>query len=141
VWLSNVSKSRRRATSLPHGPVWGEPSQSEIDHRGAVSRRDSAKIAFVPSHGVVVLTSSQVTVIQADASDDKAISDVCQQALREQGRLDIFFANVSARRSTFPRHAKGFLHPGWSRSPTHARKDIRRDVHRHHANKCSFVSA
>jgi NAD(P)-dependent dehydrogenase (short-subunit alcohol dehydrogenase family) len=141
VRLSNVSKSRRRATSLPHGPVWGEPSQSEIDHRGAVSRRDSAKIAFVPSHGIVVLTSSQVTVIQADASDDKAISDVCQQALREQGRLDIFFANVSARRSTFPRHAKGFLHPGWSRSPAHARKDIRRDVHRHYANKCSFVSA
>jgi len=35
-----------------------------------------------------------VTVIQADASDDKAISDVCQQALREQGRLDIFFANA-----------------------------------------------
>jgi NAD(P)-dependent dehydrogenase (short-subunit alcohol dehydrogenase family) len=56
-------------------------------------------LVFVPSHGVVVLTSSQVTVIQADASDDKAISDVCQQALREQGRLDIFFANVSARRS------------------------------------------
>ncbi|KAN0111349.1 sex determination protein tasselseed-2 [Russula decolorans] len=35
-----------------------------------------------------------VTVIQADASDDKAISDVCQQALKEQGRLDIFFANA-----------------------------------------------
>jgi len=35
-----------------------------------------------------------VTVIQADAADDKAISDVCQQALREEGRLDIFFANA-----------------------------------------------
>ncbi|KAH9986555.1 sex determination protein tasselseed-2 [Russula compacta] len=34
------------------------------------------------------------TIIQADAADDKAISDVCQQALREQGRLDVFFANA-----------------------------------------------
>ena len=94
-----------------------------------------------PSHGVVVLTSSQVTVIQADASDDKAISDVCQQALREQGRLDIFFANVSARRSTFPRHVKGFLYSGWSRIPPLTGRDIRRDVHQPYANKCSVVSA
>ncbi|KAI0254015.1 sex determination protein tasselseed-2 [Lactifluus subvellereus] len=36
----------------------------------------------------------KVTVIQADAADDKAISDVCQQALKEEGRLDIFFANA-----------------------------------------------
>jgi NAD(P)-dependent dehydrogenase (short-subunit alcohol dehydrogenase family) len=108
VQLSNVSKSRRRATSLPHGLVRGEPPQSEVDHRGAVSRRDSANIAIVPSHGIVVLTSSQVTVIQADASDDKAISDVCQQARKEQGRLDIFFANVSARRSALSQHVKGF---------------------------------
>jgi len=35
-----------------------------------------------------------VTAIQADAADDKAISDVCHRALREQGRLDIFFANA-----------------------------------------------
>jgi len=35
-----------------------------------------------------------VTVIQADATDDRAISDVCHRALREQGRLDIFFANA-----------------------------------------------
>ncbi|KAI9442202.1 sex determination protein tasselseed-2 [Lactarius indigo] len=36
----------------------------------------------------------KVTVIQADAADDKAISGVCQQALSEEGRLDIFFANA-----------------------------------------------
>jgi len=36
----------------------------------------------------------KVTVIQADAADDKAISGVCQQALNEEGRLDIFFANA-----------------------------------------------
>ena len=53
---------------------------------------------FVSSYHAVVLTISQVTIIQADAADDKAISDVCQQAIREEGRLDIFFANVRARR-------------------------------------------
>lgn len=87
-----------------------------------------------------MFTSSQVTVIQADASDDKAISDVCQQALREQGRLDIFFANVSAH-STFPRHVKGFLYSGWSCTHAHTGRDIRRDVHRCYANKRSVVSA
>jgi hypothetical protein len=95
-WSSDSKFLCRRATSLSHGLVWGEPSQSEVNHRGAVSRRDSANTTFVPSRGVVMLTSWQVTVIQADAADDKAISDVCNQALREQGRLDIFFANVCA---------------------------------------------
>lgn len=52
---------------------------------------------FVPFYHTVVLTISQVTIIQADAADDKAISDVCQQAIRGEGRLDIFFANVRAR--------------------------------------------
>lgn len=36
----------------------------------------------------------KVTVIQADAADDEAISSVCQQALSEEGRLDVFFANA-----------------------------------------------
>jgi NAD(P)-dependent dehydrogenase (short-subunit alcohol dehydrogenase family) len=48
----------------------------------------------------MTLTSSQATVIQADAADDKAISDACQQALKEEGRLDVFFANVRIRLST-----------------------------------------
>ena len=95
---------------------------------------------YVPSHCVVVFTSSQVTVIQADASDDKAISDVCQQALREQGRLDIFFANVSARRSTLARRVKASLYSGWSRILSHTGRDIWRDVHQCYANKCLVVS-
>ena len=33
--------------------------------------------------------------MQADAADEAAISGVCDQALREEGRLDVFFANVS----------------------------------------------
>lgn len=32
--------------------------------------------------------------MQADAADESAISGVCTQALREEGRLDVFFANV-----------------------------------------------
>ncbi|KAI0958846.1 hypothetical protein AcV7_004547 [Taiwanofungus camphoratus] len=36
----------------------------------------------------------KVTVLQADAADEAAISSVCQQALREEGRLDVFFANA-----------------------------------------------
>ncbi|KAF8633339.1 hypothetical protein AX17_004511 [Amanita inopinata Kibby_2008] len=36
----------------------------------------------------------KVTTIQADAADEKAISDVCAQALREEGRLDVFYANA-----------------------------------------------
>lgn len=35
-----------------------------------------------------------VTTIQADAADEKAIAGVCKQALAEEGRLDVFFANV-----------------------------------------------
>jgi len=36
----------------------------------------------------------KVTTIQADASDEDAISGVCKQALQEEGRLDVFFANA-----------------------------------------------
>ena len=35
-----------------------------------------------------------VTITQADAADEDAISKVCKQALDEEGRLDVFFANV-----------------------------------------------
>jgi NAD(P)-dependent dehydrogenase (short-subunit alcohol dehydrogenase family) len=36
----------------------------------------------------------QVTTIEADAADEAAISGVCQQALQDEGKLDVFFANV-----------------------------------------------
>lgn len=41
---------------------------------------------------------SQVTTLQADATDEIAISSVCEQALEDEGRLDIFFANVGSIR-------------------------------------------
>ncbi|OCH86522.1 NAD-P-binding protein [Obba rivulosa] len=36
----------------------------------------------------------EVTTIEADAADEEAISGVCKQALQEEGRLDVFFANA-----------------------------------------------
>lgn len=38
----------------------------------------------------------KVTTVEADASDDVAIEGLCQRALKEEGRLDVFFANVRA---------------------------------------------
>ncbi|KAF7321658.1 hypothetical protein MKEN_00687000 [Mycena kentingensis (nom. inval.)] len=36
----------------------------------------------------------KATVLQGDAADDTLISGVCQRALKEEGRLDVFFANA-----------------------------------------------
>ncbi|KAJ7780546.1 hypothetical protein DFH07DRAFT_729355 [Mycena maculata] len=36
----------------------------------------------------------KVTTLQGDAADETLISGVCEQALREQGKLDVFFANA-----------------------------------------------
>jgi len=36
----------------------------------------------------------KVTTVQADAADEKAIMDLCAQAIKEEGRLDVFFANA-----------------------------------------------
>jgi len=36
----------------------------------------------------------KVTTVQADAADEVAISGVCKQAMQEEGRLDVFFANA-----------------------------------------------
>ncbi|KAG9088818.1 hypothetical protein FS749_001847 [Ceratobasidium sp. UAMH 11750] len=36
----------------------------------------------------------KVTVQQADAADEEAISRICKRAIKEEGRLDVFFANA-----------------------------------------------
>lgn len=36
----------------------------------------------------------KVTTQQADAADEDAIKGICEQALKEEGRLDVFFANA-----------------------------------------------
>jgi NAD(P)-dependent dehydrogenase (short-subunit alcohol dehydrogenase family) len=37
---------------------------------------------------------TKITPIEADAADEVAIQAVCEQAIVEEGRLDIFFANA-----------------------------------------------
>jgi hypothetical protein len=37
---------------------------------------------------------NKATVIQGDAADEATISGLCKRALQEEGRLDVFFANV-----------------------------------------------
>lgn len=34
--------------------------------------------------------------MQGDAADDNTISQLCERALQEEGRLDVFWANVCA---------------------------------------------
>lgn len=41
---------------------------------------------------------TQATVIEADAANEAAIEGVCKQALKEEGKLDVFYANVRAFR-------------------------------------------
>jgi len=41
----------------------------------------------------------KVTTLQADAADETVISSVCERALKDEGRLDVFFANVSSIQS------------------------------------------
>ncbi|KAH7087268.1 3-oxoacyl-reductase [Auriculariales sp. MPI-PUGE-AT-0066] len=36
----------------------------------------------------------KVTTVQGDAADDATISGLCQRAIKEEGRLDVFFANA-----------------------------------------------
>ncbi|CEL60809.1 3-oxoacyl-[acyl-carrier-protein] reductase FabG OS=Thermotoga maritima (strain ATCC 43589 / MSB8 / DSM 3109 / JCM 10099) GN=fabG PE=3 SV=1 [Rhizoctonia solani AG-1 IB] len=43
----------------------------------------------------------KVTTQQADAADDAAISGICQRAIKEEGRLDVFFANAGIVNSSF----------------------------------------
>lgn len=42
----------------------------------------------------------KVTTFQADAADETAISSVCEQALKDEGRLDVFFANAGTASTT-----------------------------------------
>ena len=37
----------------------------------------------------------KATVQQGDAADEATIEKLCKQALQEEGRLDVFFANAS----------------------------------------------
>ncbi|KAI0779637.1 NAD-P-binding protein [Fomes fomentarius] len=42
----------------------------------------------------------KVTTQQADAADEDAVSRICKQALQDEGRLDVFFANAGIATAT-----------------------------------------
>ena len=39
---------------------------------------------------------NQVTVVQGDAADEKTIQDLVSRTVKEEGHLDVFFANLSS---------------------------------------------
>ncbi|KZV95961.1 NAD(P)-binding protein [Exidia glandulosa HHB12029] len=43
----------------------------------------------------------QVATLQGDAADEKTISNLCQRAIDEHGRLDVFFANAGVATATW----------------------------------------
>lgn len=45
---------------------------------------------------------NQVTVVQGDAADEQTIQDLVSRAVKEEGRLDVFFANVSSHMTLNP---------------------------------------
>lgn len=78
----------------------------------------------------------QVTTIQADAADEKAIEGLCKQALREEGRLDVFFANVCTHRAPA---VSSLISLGWSSKQGTIGVHLRRIVHVIHADKRVIV--
>jgi len=50
---------------------------------------------YPESDSLTQLLFNQVTVIQGDVADDKTIHDLVSRAVKEEGHLDVFFANVS----------------------------------------------
>ncbi|KAF8967868.1 hypothetical protein BDZ97DRAFT_1801656 [Flammula alnicola] len=53
----------------------------------------------------------KVTTLQADAADEADISGVCEQAIHEEGRLDVFFANagIASRDALVDTSAETFM--------------------------------
>jgi hypothetical protein len=56
----------------------------------------------------------KVTTLEADAADETAIAGVCNRALKEEGRLDVFFANVCSHRTLLlMRSLYAIMFAGW----------------------------
>ncbi|KAL6308138.1 hypothetical protein BKA93DRAFT_765598 [Sparassis latifolia] len=76
----------------------GRASAIQFAHEGAqhlyLMDLDGTNLPALKSTIAQKYPDVKVTVIQVDAADEAAISGVCKQALREEGRLDVFFANA-----------------------------------------------
>jgi len=50
---------------------------------------------FCPQILCTYACNTKVTTIQGDAADESLVAATCKRAVDEEGRLDVFFANVS----------------------------------------------
>ncbi|KAF8070553.1 hypothetical protein FPV67DRAFT_1668401 [Lyophyllum atratum] len=93
----------------------GRASAIHFAHEGAkhlyLIDFDPANLPDLKATIEKVYPDVQVTTIQADAADEAAISGACDQALREEGRLDVFFANagVASRNALADTTAETFM--------------------------------
>ncbi|GLB37531.1 putative KR domain containing protein [Lyophyllum shimeji] len=93
----------------------GRASAIRFAHEGArhlyLIDFDATNLPELKSTIEKLYSDVKVTTIQADAADEAAISGVCDQALREEGRLDVFFANagVASRNALADTTAETFM--------------------------------
>ena len=80
---------------------------------------------------------TQVTVQQADAADEDAVAGLCKKALHDEGRLDVFFANV--RRILLRRSTNAHVAQGWD-CPLRSHREPRSEaVHGDYARQLTIV--
>ncbi|KAI0358749.1 NAD-P-binding protein [Trametes cingulata] len=76
----------------------GRATAIRFAHEGAqhlyLSDLDSTNLPDLKATIEKAYPDVKVTTIQADAADENAVADICKQALRDEGRLDVFFANA-----------------------------------------------
>ncbi|KAI0829733.1 NAD-P-binding protein [Trametes gibbosa] len=76
----------------------GRASALTFAHEGArhlyLSDYDPTNLPDLKSTIEKLYPDVKVTVTQADAADEAAIANICKQALQDEGRLDVFFANA-----------------------------------------------
>ena len=70
-------------------------------HSASISLRHNS---YLGSGSLTEVSFIQVTVVQGDAADEKTIQDLVSRTVKEEGHLDVFFANVSPRPTPAPRN-------------------------------------
>ena len=80
---------------------------------------------------------AKATTFQADASDEAAISAICNQALEEEGRLDVFFANVGSQLLVLC--YESHIHVGRHRIHEISLPNNRRELYEYRQNQLTLV--
>lgn len=76
--------------------------------------------------------------MQGDAADEALISGVCERALQEEGKLDVFFANVRIFGDKF-HHLALFKLQGWDRNNESTRVHYFGIIHERHEGQFAVV--